>query len=139
MNGSGLSRGLRKNGLDRFRKPEALQAEENQRIARIPRDREGTFDPKLIQRYQRRFPGFDDMMVSMCTRGMTVRLQRPVLPFGGGLENCVRDRRNEVRGRLRPTELEQTSLLWPEHKFATVPTRRESDTREPPPRINQRP
>ena len=26
---------------------------------RIPRDREGTFDPKLIQRYQRRFPGFD--------------------------------------------------------------------------------
>src|SRR5208282_6282239 len=27
---------------------------------RIPRDREGTFDPKLIQRYQRRFPGFDE-------------------------------------------------------------------------------
>ena len=25
---------------------------------RIPRDREGTFDPKLIARYQRRFPGF---------------------------------------------------------------------------------
>ena len=24
---------------------------------KIPRDREGTFDPKLIQRYQRRFPG----------------------------------------------------------------------------------
>jgi hypothetical protein len=32
---------------------------------RIPRDREGTFDPKLIQRYQRRFPGFDDKIVSM--------------------------------------------------------------------------
>ena len=30
---------------------------------RIPRDREGTFDPKLIQRYQRRFPGFDDKIV----------------------------------------------------------------------------
>ena len=26
---------------------------------RIPRDREGTFDPKLIQRYQRRFPDGD--------------------------------------------------------------------------------
>ena len=35
---------------------------------RIPRDREGRFDPKLIQRYQRRFPGFDDKIVSMCTR-----------------------------------------------------------------------
>ena len=27
---------------------------------RIPRDRQGTFDPKLIARYQRRFPGFDE-------------------------------------------------------------------------------
>jgi len=40
---------------------------------RIPRDREGTFDPKLIQRYQRRFPGFDEKIVSMYARGLTVR------------------------------------------------------------------
>ena len=40
---------------------------------KIPRDREGTFDPKLIQRYQRRFPGFDAKIVSMYARGMTVR------------------------------------------------------------------
>src|SRR5258708_5772381 len=40
---------------------------------RIPRDREGTFDPKLTQRYQRRFPGFDDKIVSMYARGMSVR------------------------------------------------------------------
>ena len=26
----------------------------------IPRDRSGTFDPKLIAKYQRRFPDFDD-------------------------------------------------------------------------------
>jgi putative transposase len=40
---------------------------------RVPRDREGTFDPKLIQRYQRRFPGFDEKIVSMYARGMTTR------------------------------------------------------------------
>ena len=40
---------------------------------RIPRDREGTFDPKLIARYQRRFPGFDEKIVSMYARGMTTR------------------------------------------------------------------
>jgi putative transposase len=40
---------------------------------KIPRDREGTFYPKLIQRYQRRFPGFDEKIVSMYARGMTVR------------------------------------------------------------------
>lgn len=39
----------------------------------IPRDRSGTFDPKLIARYQRRFPDFDTKIVSMYARGMTVR------------------------------------------------------------------
>lgn len=39
----------------------------------IPRDRSGTFDPKLIARYQRRFPDFDEKIISMYARGMTVR------------------------------------------------------------------
>ena len=39
----------------------------------IPRDRSGTFDPKLIAKYQRRFPDFDTKVVSMYARGMTVR------------------------------------------------------------------
>ena len=39
----------------------------------IPRDRAGTFDPKLIAKYQRRFPDFDDKIVSTYARGMTVR------------------------------------------------------------------
>ena len=39
----------------------------------IPRDREGRFDPKLIAKYQRRFPDFDTKIISMYARGMTVR------------------------------------------------------------------
>ena len=39
----------------------------------VPRDRAGTFDPKLIAKYQRRFPDFDEKIVSMYARGMTVR------------------------------------------------------------------
>ncbi len=39
----------------------------------IPRDRSGTFDPKLIAKYQRRFPDFDDKIISMYARGMSVR------------------------------------------------------------------
>ncbi|MEZ7137458.1 IS256 family transposase [Komagataeibacter sp. SM21] len=39
----------------------------------IPRDRAGTFDPQLIARYRRRFPGFDDRIISMYARGMSVR------------------------------------------------------------------
>ena len=39
----------------------------------IPRDRQATFDPQLIAKYQRRFPGFDDKVVSMYARGMSAR------------------------------------------------------------------
>jgi putative transposase len=39
----------------------------------IPRDRAGSFDPALIAKYQRRFPDFDDKIVSMYARGMSVR------------------------------------------------------------------
>ena len=39
----------------------------------IPRDRAGSFDPKLIAKYQRRFPDFDDKIISMYARGMSVR------------------------------------------------------------------
>src|ERR1700683_1067946 len=42
----------------------------------VPRDRAGTFDPKLIAKYQRRFPEFDDKIISMYARGMTVREDR---------------------------------------------------------------
>ena len=39
----------------------------------VPRDRQSTFDPQLIAKYQRRFPGFDDKIVSMYARGMSAR------------------------------------------------------------------
>ena len=39
----------------------------------IPRDRDGSFAPKLIAKYQRRFLDFDDKVISMYARGMSVR------------------------------------------------------------------
>src|SRR6202158_5621501 len=39
----------------------------------IPRDRQASFDPQLIAKYQRRFPGFDDKIISMYARGMSTR------------------------------------------------------------------
>ena len=39
----------------------------------VPRDRAGSFDPALIAKYQRRFPGFDDKVISMYARGMSNR------------------------------------------------------------------
>ena len=39
----------------------------------VPRDRAGSFEPILIPKHERRFTGFDDKIVAMYARGMTVR------------------------------------------------------------------
>jgi putative transposase len=39
----------------------------------VPRDREGEFEPKLIGKHERHFTGFDDKIIALYARGMTVR------------------------------------------------------------------
>jgi putative transposase len=39
----------------------------------IPRDRDGSFEPQLVAKHQRRLPGFDDKVVSLYARGLPVR------------------------------------------------------------------
>lgn len=39
----------------------------------VPRDREGSFEPRLIAKHERRFAGFDDKILALYARGLTVR------------------------------------------------------------------
>ena len=39
----------------------------------VPRDRQGSFEPFLIPKHEPRFTGFDDKIVAIYARGMTVR------------------------------------------------------------------
>lgn len=39
----------------------------------IPRDRDGSFEPTLIPKHERRFTGFDDKAIAIYARGMTMR------------------------------------------------------------------
>jgi putative transposase len=39
----------------------------------VPRDRAGTFDPVIVAKGQTRFEGFDEKIISLYARGMTVR------------------------------------------------------------------
>jgi putative transposase len=39
----------------------------------VPRDREGSFKPEIIKKGQRRFEGFDDKIIALYARGLTVR------------------------------------------------------------------
>src|SRR5438445_458220 len=63
--GSGNSR----NGASAKR----ILTEEGELEIAVPRDRAGSFEPQLIGKGQRRFDGFDDKILSLYARGMTVR------------------------------------------------------------------
>jgi len=68
-NGSGDGRGNHRNGYSK----KSVLTDTGKLAIEVPRDRSGTFDPQLIAKYQRRFPGFDEKIISMYARGMTVR------------------------------------------------------------------
>ena len=50
-----------------------VRSEDGELVLSIPRDRQGRFDPALIPKYQRRFPGFDQKIIALYARGMSTR------------------------------------------------------------------
>mgnify|MGYP003439855904 CR=1 FL=1 len=50
-----------------------LQTDDGPLRIEVARDRTGSFEPLLIPKHERRFTGFDDKVVAMYARGMTVR------------------------------------------------------------------
>jgi len=51
----------------------ALKGDFGELPLETPRDRNGTFEPKIVAKGQTRFTGFDDKIVSMYARGMSTR------------------------------------------------------------------
>ncbi len=50
-----------------------IQTESGEVDIEVPRDRDASFDPKLVRKRQRRLEGFDDKVISLYGRGMTTR------------------------------------------------------------------
>jgi len=61
--------GNTRNGASR----KTLKGEFGELPIEIPRDRQGSFEPQLIGKHQTRWAGFDDKILSLYARGMTVR------------------------------------------------------------------
>ncbi len=53
--------------------PKTIKGKRGQVQIDVPRDRAGQFQPQIIKKGQTRFDGFDDKIISMYSRGMTVR------------------------------------------------------------------
>lgn len=63
------SSGNARNGKSR----KTLKGEFGELPIEIPRDRNSSFEPQLIPKHQTRWTGFDDKIISLYSRGMTVR------------------------------------------------------------------
>lgn len=50
-----------------------IQGEYGEATIKVPRDREGSFEPVVVAKGQKRFSGFDEKIVSMYALGMTTR------------------------------------------------------------------
>src|SRR5437588_4953421 len=53
--------------------PKTLATEHGPVDIRTPRDREGTFEPKLVRKRQRRFEGLDEKSLALYSRGLSTR------------------------------------------------------------------
>jgi putative transposase len=59
----------RRNGRSR----KTVQGDLGEVTLSTPRDRDGTFEPQLIEKHQRRVPGFDEKILALYAKGMTTR------------------------------------------------------------------
>jgi len=55
------------------RSKKTLKGEFGELPIEVPRDRHGSFEPQIIPKHQTRWTGFDDKILSLYARGMTVR------------------------------------------------------------------
>lgn len=74
--------GNRRNGYS----PKTVQGDMGKLALDIPRDRNATFEPQVIPKYQRRIPGFDEKILTLYAKGMTTRDIQDVLKELYGVE-----------------------------------------------------
>ena len=66
---AGYNSGNSRNGTS----SKKVKGEFGEIVVETPRDRNGSFEPRILQKHQTRFDGFDSKILSMYARGMTTR------------------------------------------------------------------
>lgn len=71
----GFEKGERRKGSNarNGHSPKTVHTETGSVEIAVPRDREGSFEPKIVKKHQRRLEGFDEKVIALYARGMTTR------------------------------------------------------------------
>jgi transposase-like protein len=82
----------------------------------IPRDRNGTFEPQLIGKYQRRLAGFDEKILALYAKGLTTRDIQDVVGQLYGVEvspTLISDITAELDAEVTAFKTRRLDAIWP--------------------------
>jgi putative transposase len=93
-----------------------VQSEQGRLELDIPRDRNGTFEPILVPKHQRRLAGLDDQIISLYGRGLSTRdIQAQLLDLYGVeiAEGMITEVTNEVLDEVKAWQSRPLDELYP--------------------------
>lgn len=102
----------RRNGRSR----KTVKAETGEFVINTPRDRDGTFHPQVIGKYQRRVDGFDEKILTLYAKGMTTRDIQDVIRDLYGVDvsaTLVSEITADLDAEVSAWRTRQLDAVWP--------------------------
>jgi transposase-like protein len=102
----------RKNGFS----PKTIQGDAGQLPLEIPRDRNGTFEPQLIGKHQRRLAGFDEKILALYAKGLTTRDIQDIVKELYGVEvspTLVSEITTDLDAEVKAWQTRRLEAVWP--------------------------
>ncbi len=96
----------------------------------LPRDRDGSFDPVLIPKHERRFTGFDERIITLYARGMSVREIQAFLAESYGTEvspDFISSVTDEVMAEAMAWQSRPLEVMYPVGFFDALRVKIRSD------------
>lgn len=107
-----VKRRNRKNGTS----PKTVQGDSGKLALDIPRDRNGTFEPELIGKHQRRLPGFDEKILALYAKGMTTRDIQELVKELYGVEvspTLISQITEDLDSEVKTWQTRRLDAVWP--------------------------
>jgi len=102
----------RKNGSS----PKTIQGEAGKLPLDVPRDRQGTFEPQLIGKYQRRLAGFDEKILALYAKGLTTRDIQDLVKELYGVEvspQLISEITADLDAEVKEWQTRRLDAVWP--------------------------
>ena len=102
----------RRNGHSR----KTVQGDLGELTLSTPRDRDGTFEPLLIPKHQRRVPGFDEKILALYAKGMTTRDIQEIVQELYGVEvspTLISEITADLDAEVSTWRTRQLAAVWP--------------------------